>query len=554
MDGGRKASDLDLGRMWRTEKLRDFEWRLRCMGLQDAPEARQLLASMADCTADLNALGDRVSRGELETKWWCDGEYDRARAEAANDAGAACFKSKAYGEAFDRFTEAIRLYPSRAVYHCNRAGAALKIARHDVALADAMEAARLDPASARAWSRCAAAHEARGCPGDAAQAWAKACDAAPGDARAKRGLARAREAQARVAAQEATDAASTSDAGGRPLLPIAWRNPTSDPAAWHNALVAASDTARHAAAAGAGPPAPRVALAHAEALVMCRRYSDALTLLSSLGLTTWDATVLRSEALWRSGDVTGAREAIASHVARCGGIPAPASATELDVRLRGIASRMAKASALLVSGCSGAALKAYESILPTGADAACCSGLHAAAATGVGEAALALAAGGGPDAIARMRSAALPALDSALALEPEHVGCLSVRAEMRAAASDDVGAMADLAALQQLGEGSAFARMREVASRMLGGKGKGPSASRGRAGRQGATGGEEAMAAMACLGVKEDDSDAAVRKAYRKLAAQWHPDKWVRAEGKAQQEAESRFREIQRAYETLMPS
>lgn len=62
------------------------------------------------------------------------------------------------------------------------------------------------------------------------------------------------------------------------------------------------------------------------------------------------------------------------------------------------------------------------------------------------------------------------------------------------------------------------------------------------------------MAAMACLGVKEDDSDAAVRKAYRKLAAQWHPDKWVRAEGKAQQEAESRFREIQRAYETLMPS
>lgn len=49
------------------------------------------------------------------------------------------------------------------------------------------------------------------------------------------------------------------------------------------------------------------------------------------------------------------------------------------------------------------------------------------------------------------------------------------------------------------------------------------------------------------LGVKETDSDDTIRKAYKKLAVKWHPDK--NQENKEQ--AEKKFKEISQAYDTL---
>jgi curved DNA-binding protein CbpA len=49
------------------------------------------------------------------------------------------------------------------------------------------------------------------------------------------------------------------------------------------------------------------------------------------------------------------------------------------------------------------------------------------------------------------------------------------------------------------------------------------------------------------LGVKEDSSDEEIRKAYRKLALIWHPDK--HAENK--QDAENKFKSISEAYSVL---
>ena len=50
------------------------------------------------------------------------------------------------------------------------------------------------------------------------------------------------------------------------------------------------------------------------------------------------------------------------------------------------------------------------------------------------------------------------------------------------------------------------------------------------------------------LGVERDASEEAIKKAYRKLALKWHPD---RHEGEAQERAEAKFKEASEAYEVL---
>lgn len=51
------------------------------------------------------------------------------------------------------------------------------------------------------------------------------------------------------------------------------------------------------------------------------------------------------------------------------------------------------------------------------------------------------------------------------------------------------------------------------------------------------------------LGVKKDASEAEIKKAYRKLAMQYHPDR-----NKGDAKAEKKFKEINEAYETLSDS
>ncbi|XP_057486458.1 uncharacterized protein LOC130772561 isoform X2 [Actinidia eriantha] len=52
------------------------------------------------------------------------------------------------------------------------------------------------------------------------------------------------------------------------------------------------------------------------------------------------------------------------------------------------------------------------------------------------------------------------------------------------------------------------------------------------------------------LGVSADSSDEVIRRAYRKLAMQWHPDKWTRTPSLLA-DAKRKFQQIQEAYSVL---
>ena len=58
----------------------------------------------------------------------------------------------------------------------------------------------------------------------------------------------------------------------------------------------------------------------------------------------------------------------------------------------------------------------------------------------------------------------------------------------------------------------------------------------------------------AILGVTKAVNDDGIKKAYRKLAMQWHPDKWSNGTNEERKTAEEKFKEITQAYEILNDS
>ena len=72
---------VEAGSLWRDEKLHDFSFRLRCLGLEGDPQMTALLSQIAQQTQELELLAERQRQPDYERPWWQDGEYDSARAD-----------------------------------------------------------------------------------------------------------------------------------------------------------------------------------------------------------------------------------------------------------------------------------------------------------------------------------------------------------------------------------------------------------------------------------------------------------------------------------------
>lgn len=67
--------------VWRSEKLKDFSWRLRCLGLDQDLTFGALLAQISEQNAELEQMWQQQQQPGYEQPWWADGEYDELRAD-----------------------------------------------------------------------------------------------------------------------------------------------------------------------------------------------------------------------------------------------------------------------------------------------------------------------------------------------------------------------------------------------------------------------------------------------------------------------------------------
>jgi tetratricopeptide (TPR) repeat protein len=122
------------------------------------------------------------------------------------------------GEAFDCFTEAIRLRPTSPVYHCNRAAVCLRLKRADLAVQDAAHAIQRDGRYLKAYLRGGRAHLQLEQPDQALELFKKALELDSGNTAAKKGVAEAQALVRRLEAQQAQERAAAAQ-GSRPGIP-----------------------------------------------------------------------------------------------------------------------------------------------------------------------------------------------------------------------------------------------------------------------------------------------------------------------------------------------
>lgn len=506
---------------WRQEKLRDFVWRARCLGLADDPAVAALLGSIQSQTTDLEELQQRQSQPGYERPWWADGEYDAGRADASNDAGMAAFGSGRHGEAFDCFTEAIRLCPTSAVYHCNRAAAALRLGRPALAAQDAENAAARDPGYLKAHIRAGQAYLKLEEPEKAEESFAKAAELEPGSAAAERGLAQTAALRRRLVEEDAANQAAA-DAGERPALP---RSEIDTEAAAMQLI--AADTVLASA-----PRNEAARCSRAEALILCRRYFDALEACDML-LEGAEKAYLRAEALWRGGDIADALAALGDSEDR----KEPTKCTELRQHVQNMKHRLDKIESSIDDGVYLDAIDTCSEALQ-GLDPGACCGLYR----------LLLRRRASSYAAQRQWKESLADADAALALQASDAEALRLRADLYKQTGRYLDYFLDIQRLKKVApDAPGLSKLLEDAARLC--AQAGPDGRGEGGGFDGAVVGPPS--AFRELGISSGSSAAEVRKAYLKLAAEWHPDKWAAAESEERDAAEERFKKIQAAYEEL---
>ena len=525
------------GEMWRRATLREFRWRARCLGVESDPAIARALGEMAALTVDLSEMSETQERSTARAPWWRDGEYDARRAEEANDRGMEAMSGKRYETAFDEFTEAIRLEPRKAVYHANRAAAGLKLERFGVAADDAECAVARDATYVKALSRCATARLKLRCPQQALEMFDRVLEIDPDDDVAQRGR---REAARAVAAANAEADRQREAAlhGSRSPMP---RHDV-DPDVAAESLLSAEELLR------ANPNLEGAKANVAEALVSCQRYELAIERCKTLLEDSLDRKYIIAETRWRMGDVDGALTEISSASFRdsydefsC------KKCIELGARLLHLQDLINRAAREVEDAQFTNAIRLFDMILqrPEGrmrtrfrgrilrSRAECQLRRHEYDAA--------------DDPIARenLKQTARD-LSECIALNGNDHEAYVLRAEMRLGRGDHQGAFTDLRSAQTIAPAlcGIDKMVRDAAARALRGSSRANIKSEkdpcARGGKY-----------YDVLGIKPDADLRAVKSAYRRLAAVWHPDKWIQASPEDAAAAETRFKVVQRAYATL---
>lgn len=521
----------EAGSAWRLERLRDFEWRAKCLGLADDPSIAALVEQIKQETLELEELWRKQKEPDYERKWWQDGDYDEQRADAANDQGLLLFKQREYGEAFHHFTEAIRLHPTSSVYHCNRAAAALKLGRPDVAAEDAENSLARDPRYLRALLRAGQARIQLKHPDQAEWHFQRALEVDPACTAAQRGIAEAAalvlELRNHTEAQQAMAAA-----GSRPALPRTAGS--SEDAALQ--LISADQVL------ATNPSLETAKCSKIEALIILTRYPDALAACSEL-LPGMERLYLEAEARWRDGDVANALIHLDQGLAerKKSLSPVPAKCAELQEFLRSMHSSMEAIEGHIEDGLYLDVIESCTTML-TSLDSGSCCGLYRKVLRYKADAA----------ASRSQWEAARDDLDKVLEMQPSDSEALRLRADVHKKTGNYLEYFLDVQRLKKVGpDAPGLGALLEDAAKLCS-QHPGSNSTSGDTTFGGMVSGPGS--AFEVLGLRSGAAPAEVRKAYLRLAAEWHPDKWNSGNSEEMLQAEETFKKVKAAYETLSGS
>ncbi|KAL3143985.1 hypothetical protein ABBQ32_003793 [Trebouxia sp. C0010 RCD-2024] len=418
-----------LSSLWRQSKLVEFERRLATLDCSKDGQAAALLQTLQSETAAANDLQatqqrqvllysvclyllgpqDQICSSNVVLQgtcipWWADGEYNDTEADRANDMGVQAFKTKRYEHAFQLYTEAIRLCPRKAAYHCNRAAAALKLHQFAVAIEDARNVLKRDSSSIKAYTRAGSAHLGLGQPEAAAAMFKQALQLDATYSAAQRGLVTALRAEGRAvaAALQEQSAALSSDRAGLTREAVEAEQAT-------ELLLTAEGML------SAQPESHAVSCSHVEALIACRRYPDAAIAANKLHAGQ-DKLCLQAQVLWRQADLDAAARLLSEAREQ---FPDSSKCLELQRWVESLQQEVHQASIAFEDGLLDHAASKYTQLLASLQPGAC-SGLYAwlllkKAATLCQK---------------RDYNAALQSLNMALEWEPENAECLQLRAEV----------------------------------------------------------------------------------------------------------------------------
>lgn len=511
----------EAGSVWRCDRLKDFERQMRLLGLEDEPEFKALQRKIEEYTVELEDLWEK--QRSCETKWWQDGEYDAQRADGHNDAGMEWYAAKNWPEAFASFSEAIRLHPRSAVYHSNRSMAALKMKQYDVALEDALHSIEMDGMYSKGYCRAGKACLGLGDPERAQGYFQQALEMVPDSKAALVGLDDVRRLREELS-RDNDLYQRLADEGSRPAL----SRGDVDVESVSLTLVSVEEILK-------SNPRLESGMYHkAECLVLIGRYTEALVYIDTLRRGVERSYVL-AEGLWRSGRVEDGVEVLQQCESNKKCLDLKVYLERLQKKIDRIQIYMDEekehAQAVLccselleslsVSGCGGL----YRRLLRMRADAHCCRGSWLDAKTD---------------------------LNLALSIYEEDVDALRSKADVL----KQMGAYTEyFLSLQRLKTVSPnlpglSALITDAARLSLEHKG-GESMNYADTQTRTASG---PGAAFDVLGVSHGVALSDVRRAYLKLAATWHPDKWSSGTEEEIKNAEETFKVIQKAYNDICDS